>query len=91
MEQVSIVKRAKSIVRNQALLHYVTIARENPQPELFLTILPHGTYTSEPSGPIPMSAATSNIMWQIKDDEIMVSLEYIEQIMELFCLSSGEI
>ena len=40
--------------------------------------------TSEPSGPIPMSPSTLNIMCLIKDDESMVSSEYIEQIMELF-------
>ena len=75
----------------QALVHYVTIAREIPQPDRFFSFLPRGMDTSEPSGPIPMSATTSDIMRRIKDDEIMVSLEYIEQIMDLFCLSSGEI
>ena len=75
----------------QALVHYVTIAREIPQPDRFFSFLPRGMDTSEPSGPIPMSATTSDIMRWTKDDEIMVSLEYIEQIMDLFCLSSGEI
>ena len=49
------------------------------------------TSTSEQSGPISMSTMISNIMWLIKDDEITVSSEYVEQIMELFCLSIGEI
>ena len=70
----------------QALVHYVTIAREIPHPKLCLTILPRGTDTSGPSGPTSMSATTSTIMWRIKDEEIMVSSEYIELIMELFCL-----
>ena len=58
-----------------ALVHYVTIAREIPQPDRFLSILPRGMYTSEPSGPNTMSATTSDIMWGIKDEEISVSLE----------------
>ena len=76
---------------DQALVHYVTIARENPQPKLFLTILPRGTHTSEPSGPIPMSATASSMLCLVGDDEVMVSLECVEQVMELFCLGSGEV
>ena len=76
----------------QALVHYVTIAREIPQPKRFFIILHRCTNTSEQSGPNTMSTMVSIIMRMIRDDEISVlSLEYIEQIMELFCLSIGEI
>ena len=48
-------------------------------------------YTSEPSGPIPMSATASSMVCLVGDDEVMVSLECVEQVMELFCLGSGEV
>ena len=66
-------------------------ATGNPPSGAIFYLVPHGTSTSEQSGPISMSTMISNIMWLIKDDEITVSSEYVEQIMELFCLSPGEI
>ena len=47
--------------------------------------------TSEPSGPIPMSATDSSMVCLVGDNEVMVSLECVEQVMELFCLGSGEV
>ena len=58
----------------QALVHYVTIAREIPQPDRFLSFLPRGTNTFEPSGPMTMSATASIIMCLIKDGEITVQV-----------------
>ena len=46
----------------------------------------HSTIMSELSGPIIMSATFSKKMCLMKDNESMVFLEYIELILELFCL-----
>ena len=63
----------------------VTMPQEKPRLKPFFIILPRGTSMSDLSGPITMSATVSKKMCLIQDDESMVSSEYIELIMKLFC------